>query len=152
MHNYSMILEGKKEIKNENELLPDIFGIKFENNNNKNDLFLTGRNELIEMKENNEKLIKELNILKNENIELDNKLKKVNQLVSKLKIQISENEKQKNLILTTSNQKEIDLQNIKKQLEQTKSKLDELKNKNKENLILISNQNNIIKNKSEKDN
>ena len=58
-----------------------------------------------------------INILKNENIELDNKLKKVNQLVSKLKIQISENEKQKNLILTTSNQKEIDLQNIKKQLE-----------------------------------
>ena len=92
-----------------------------------------------------------INILKNENIELDNKLKKVNQLVSKLKIQISENEKQKNLILTTSNQKEIDLQNIKKQLEQTKSKVDELKNKNKENLILISNQNNILKNKSEKD-
>ena len=92
-----------------------------------------------------------INILKNENIELDNKLKKVNQLVSKLKIQISENEKQKNLILTISNQKEIDLQNIKKQLEQTKSKVDELKNKNKENLILISNQNNILKNKSEKD-
>ena len=57
-----------------------------------------------------------LNILKNENLELDNKLKKVNQLVSKLKQQISENEQEKNKILTTSNQKELDLQNIKKQL------------------------------------
>ena len=58
-----------------------------------------------------------ITILKNENTELDNKLKKVNQLVSKLKQQISENEQEKNKILTTSNQKELDLQNIKKQLE-----------------------------------
>ena len=75
-----------------------------------------------------------INVLKNENIELDNKLKKVNQLVSKLKLQISENEQEKNKILTTSNQKELDLQNIKKQLEQAKSKVDELKNKNKEEM------------------
>ena len=44
-----------------------------------------------------------INILKKENIELDNKLKKVNLLVSQLKTKISENEKEKNLILTVSN-------------------------------------------------
>mgnify|MGYP002626722373 FL=1 len=92
-----------------------------------------------------------VNVLKNENIELDNKLKKMNQLVSKLKLQISENEKEKKLILSTSNQKEQDLQNIKKQLEQAKSKVDELKNMNNEKIISLSNQNNILKNKSELD-
>ena len=92
-----------------------------------------------------------VNVLKNENIELDNKLKKMNQLVSKLKLQISENEKEKKLILSTSNQKEQDLQNIKKQLEQAKSKVDELKNINNEKIISLSNQNNILKNKSELD-
>ena len=92
-----------------------------------------------------------INILKKENIELDNKLKKVNLLVSQLKTKISENEKEKNLILTVSNKKELDLKNVKEQLEQTKSKVDELKNKNKEQLLSLSNQNNILKNKSESD-
>ena len=92
-----------------------------------------------------------VNVLKNENIELDNKLKKMNQLVSKLKLQITENEKEKKLILATSNQKEQDLQNIKKQLEQAKFEVDELKNINKEKLTSLSNQNNILKNKSELD-
>ena len=92
-----------------------------------------------------------INILKKENIELDNKLKKVNLLVSQLKTKISENEKEKNLILTVSNKKELDLKNVKEQLEQTKSKVDELKNKNKEQLLSLSNQNNILKNKSEND-
>ena len=90
-----------------------------------------------------------INVLKNENIELDNKLKKVNQLVSKLKIQISENEQEKQLILTTSNQKELDLQNIKKQLEQTKSQVNELKNKNNDKISSLTNQNAILKNNSE---
>ena len=90
-----------------------------------------------------------LNILKNENLELDNKLKKVNQLVSKLKQQISENEQEKNKILTTSNQKELDLQNIKKQLEEAKFKVDELKNKNKEQISSLTNQNILLKNNSE---
>ena len=90
-----------------------------------------------------------INILKNENTELDNKLKKVNQLVSKLKQQISENEQEKNKILTTSNQKELDLQNIKKQLEEAKFKVDELKNKNKEEISSLENQNNLLKNNSE---
>ena len=90
-------------------------------------------------------------VLKKENSELDNKLKKVNQLVSQLKSKISENEKEKNLILTVSNKKELDLQNIKKQLEQTKSKVDELKNKNKQELLNLANQNDFLKNKSEMD-
>ena len=90
-----------------------------------------------------------INILKNENVELDNKLKIVNQLVSKLKLQISENEQEKNKILTTSNQKELDLQIIKKQLDQAKSKVEELKNKNKEEIISLSNQNDLLKNNSE---
>ena len=90
-----------------------------------------------------------ITILKNENVELDNKLKKVNQLVSKLKQQISENEQEKNKILTTSNQKELDLQSIKKQLEEAKFKVDELKNKNKEEISSLENQNNLLKNNSE---
>ena len=90
-----------------------------------------------------------ITILKNENTELDNKLKKVNQLVSKLKQKISENEQEKNKILTTSNQKELDLQNIKKQLEEAKFKVDELKNKNKEEISSLENQNNLLKNNSE---
>ena len=90
-----------------------------------------------------------INGIKNENVELDNKLKKVNQLVSKLKQQISENEQEKNKILTTSNQKELDLQNIKKQLEEAKFKVDELKNKNKEEISSLENQNNLLKNNSE---
>ena len=61
-----------------------------------------------------------INILKNENSELDNKLKKVNELVSKLKAQIIENEQEKNLLITSSYKKDKDLENIKKQLEQTK--------------------------------
>ena len=92
-----------------------------------------------------------INILKKENIELDNKLKKVNLLVSQLKSKISENEKEKNLILTVSNKKELDLKNVKEQLELTKSKVDELKNKSKEQLLSLSNQNDILKNKSESD-
>ena len=75
----------------------------------------------------------------------------MNQLVSQLKSKISENEKEKNLILTVSNKKELDLQNIKKQLEQTKSKVDELKNKNKQELLNLANQNDFLKNKSEMD-
>ena len=90
-----------------------------------------------------------ITILKNENVEMDNKLKKVNQLVSKLKQQISENEQEKNKILTTSNQKELDLQNIKKQLEEAKFKVDELKNKNKEEISSLENQNNLLKNNSD---
>ena len=92
-----------------------------------------------------------ISVLKKENSELDNKLKKVNQLVSQLKSKIYENEKEKNLILTVSNKKELDLQNIKKQLEQTKSKVDELKNKNKQELLNLANQNDLLKNKSEMD-
>ena len=92
-----------------------------------------------------------ISVLKKENSELDNKLKKVNQLVSQLKSKISENEKEKNLILTVSNKKELDLQNIKKQLEQIKSKVDELKNKNKQELLNLANQNDFLKNKSEMD-
>ena len=61
-----------------------------------------------------------INILKNENTELDNKLKKVNELVSKLKAQITENEQEKNLLISSSYQKDKDLETIKKQLEQTK--------------------------------
>ena len=92
-----------------------------------------------------------INILKKENMELDNKLKKMNQLVSQLKTKISESEKEKSLILTVSNKKELDLKNIKEQLEQAKSKVDELRNKNKEQLLSLSNQNDILKNKSESD-
>ena len=90
-----------------------------------------------------------INLLKNENTELDNKLKKVNELVSKLKAQITENEQEKNLLIATSYQKDKDLENIKKQLEKTKSQVDELKNKNQNKLSLLVDQNNILQKNKE---
>jgi chromosome segregation ATPase len=91
-----------------------------------------------------------INILKNENIELDNKLKKVNELVSKLKSQITQNEQEKNKLITTSFQKDKDLEIIKKQLEQTKSQVDELKNQNK--IPSLVEENNILQKNKEANN
>ena len=90
-----------------------------------------------------------INILKNENTELDNKLKKVNELVSKLKTKITENEKEKNLLISTSYQKDKDIENIKNQLEKTKSQVDELKKINKNQLSSSSDQNNNLQNNKE---
>ena len=90
-----------------------------------------------------------INILKNENTELDNKLKKVNELVSKLKSQITENEQEKNLLISTAYQKDKDLEKIKKQLEQTKSQVDELKNKNQNKLSSLVDENNILQKNKE---
>ena len=90
-----------------------------------------------------------INILKNENTELDNKLKKVNELVSKLKTQITENEQEKNLLISSSYQKDKDLEIIKKQLEQTKFQVDELKNKNQNKLSLLEDENNILQKNKE---
>ena len=90
-----------------------------------------------------------INILKNENTELDNKLKKVNELVSKLKTQITENEQEKNLLITSSYQKDKDLESIKKQLKQTKYQVNEIKNQNQNKLSLLVNQNNILQKNKE---
>ena len=90
-----------------------------------------------------------LNVLKNENNELDNKLKKVNELVSKLKSQITENEQEKNLLITTSNQKDKDIEAIKKQLEKTKSQIEELKDLNKNKLSSLESQNDILQKNKE---
>ena len=90
-----------------------------------------------------------LNVLKNENNELDNKLKKVNELVSKLKSQITENEQEKNLLITTSNQKDKDIEAIKKQLEKTKSQIDELKDQNKNRISSLETQNDILQKNKE---
>ena len=84
-----------------------------------------------------------INILKNENSELDNKLKKVNELVSKLKEQIMQNEQEKNQLIATSNQKDKDLELFKKQLEETKLYLNELKSKNKLSTLIEENNNNL---------
>lgn len=90
-----------------------------------------------------------INVLKNENNELDNKLKKVNELVSKLKSQITENEQEKNLLITTSNQKDKDIEAIKKQLEKTKSQVDELKDQNKNKISSLESQNDILQKNKE---
>ena len=90
-----------------------------------------------------------INVLKNENNELDNKLKKVNELVSKLKSQITENEQEKNLLITTSNQKDKDIEAIKKQLEKTKSQVDELKDQNKNKISSLETQNDILQKNKE---
>ena len=88
-----------------------------------------------------------INILKIENTELDNKLKKVNELVSKLKSQITKNEQEKNLLISNSYQKDKDLEIIKKQLEQTKSQVDELKNQKK--ISSLVEENNILQKNKE---
>ena len=90
-----------------------------------------------------------INVLKNENNELDNKLKKVNELVSKLKSQITENEQEKNLLITTSHQKDKDIEDIKKQLEKTKSQVDELKDQNKNRISSLETQNDILQKNKE---
>ena len=90
-----------------------------------------------------------INILKNENSELDNKLKKVNELVSKLKTQITENEQEKNLLITSSYQKDKDLESIKKQLEITKFQVNELKNKNQNKLSSLADQNILLQKNKE---
>ena len=90
-----------------------------------------------------------INILKNENSELDNKLKKVNELVSKLKTQITENEQEKNLLITSSYQKDKDLESIKRQLEQTKFQVNELKNKSQNKLSSLADQNYLLQKNKE---
>ena len=124
-HNCSLAFEGSPQ-KNYTSSLPDIIGIKFENkSDNKNDnLFLTGRNELIEMKENNEKLNEQLILLQNElakhqkdknNLNLE--LKKYNLEKEKL----MENLNKKNELLNTKMTQENQLNNnLMKQLIENK--------------------------------
>ena len=78
--------------------------------------------------------------LKNENINLSDELKKINSVISKLKNQITKNEQEKNILLTTNKKKETQLQDIKKQLEAANLQLNQLKEKNN----LQSNENNDI--------
>ena len=82
-----------------------------------------------------------INILKNENSALDSKLKKVNDLVSKLKLQLNENEQQKNILETNFNQQDKNLAIIRKQLEDTKLQVTALKNKSNNNISILKNEN-----------
>ena len=92
IHNCSMALDATKN-KNIVTPLPNILGMKLENKDD--NFFLTGRNELIEIKENNQKLLQQLNILQEElnkhkidknnlNIELEKYNKEKKDLIEKL--------------------------------------------------------------------
>lgn len=68
-HNFSLSIQGLQKKQNEGAgILPELIDIQKSDNKNGggDDLFLTGRNELIEMKENNQKLKEQLEILQNE--------------------------------------------------------------------------------------
>ena len=85
-----------------------------------------------------------INVLKNENSALDTKLKKVSDLVSKLKLQLNENEQQKNILETNFNEKDKSLAIIRKQLEETKLQVNVLKNKSNNNISILKNENLIL--------
>ena len=80
-HNFSLAIQGNKK-KSKEDNFPDILGVKNnENKNDKDELFLTGRNELIELKENNQKLQEQLESLQNEiNKHEDDKINMVKEL------------------------------------------------------------------------
>ena len=71
-------------------------------------------------------------ILKNENSNLGDELNRINNLVSKLKIQIAKNEQEKNILISNNKKKEKTLQEIMKTLKDANAQLNELKNKDLE--------------------
>ena len=68
-------------------------------------------------------------VLKNENINLGDGLNRINNLIQKLKAQITENEQEKNILISNNKKKEKNLKEIMKTLEAANIQLNELKNK-----------------------
>ena len=96
-----------------------------------------------------------LTILKVENVSLNSELKKLNDMVSKLKIQLSNNNAEKIILLQNSSKKEMDIKSLKEKLSIAKNELSSLKqkvelngNSNLKNISELQNQNEkLIKNR-----
>ena len=121
------------------------------NNNNANNKIENNNLESILKSENY------LSSLQNENSHLNIEIKKLNDIVLRLKSQISNYEVEKKNLITNTNKKENDLKDLKKKLIQTKNEVEELKKKLDSNKIVqkkdfeeLKNQNDILqKNKNE---
>ena len=70
-----------------------------------------------------------LTILKVENVSLNTELKKLNDMVSKLKIQLSNNNAEKIILLQNSSKKEMEIKSLKEKLSIAKNELSSLKQK-----------------------
>ena len=101
-----------------------------------------------------------LNSLQNENSHLNLELRKLNDIVIKLKTQLSNYETEKRNLISTSNKKENDLKELKNKLSQTKKEVEDLKHKivlnkteQKKNIEELKIQNDILqKSKNENQN
>ena len=69
------------------------------------------------------------NILNNENISIRNEIIKGNELITKLKKKIFNNEQEKKELLLTNDQKDKEIKEIKNKLEETKDKINKIKDK-----------------------
>ena len=77
-----------------------------------------------------------LTILKLENNNLNNELKKADNLITKLKVENTKSEQEKALLISNQKKIENNIKELKKQLEQYKKQLTEIKN-NEKNTIKI---------------
>ena len=90
-------------------------------------------------------------VLRNENINLGDELNRINNLIQKLKAQITENEQEKNILISNNKKKEKNLKEIMKTLEAANIQLNELKNKESEiqtennNYKTLKDKNDILK-------
>ena len=111
------------------------------NNDKKNNMNLQNESPLI--------------ILKNQNNNLGDELNRINNLVIKLKTQISKNEQEKNKLILNNKKKEKNLEEITKMLEEANGQLTELKNKELEIESKNNNDTNLLtllKEKNDKEN
>ena len=91
-------------------------------------------------------------ILKNQNNNLGEELNRINNLVTKLKTQITKNEQEKNILISNNKKKEKNLQEISKMLEEANAQLTELKNKELELQSKTNNDVNSLEEKNDKEN
>ena len=98
-------------------------------------------------------------ILKNENNNLGDELNRINNLITKLKTQITKNEQEKTILISNNKKKEKTLQEIMKTLEEANTQLTQLKNKeleqktdNNNDLKALQEKNNTLKLEKEKNN
>ena len=97
-----------------------------------------------------------LSSLQRENTYLTSQIKKLNDIVSKLKIQVTNFETEKKNLIQTSNKKENDLKEVKKKLASAKKEVENLKEKisstekdSQKNLLELKEQNSLLqKNKT----
>ena len=96
-HGCSLEIHGRQKIISDD--FPNIFDVKnFDKKMNNNDVFLTGRNEMLEMKEDNKKLKEQIEVLKNE-------LNKYEDDKANMMKELEQCDKEKNNLLNDINKK-----------------------------------------------